>query len=150
MQRRLHTALAFFAGLLAASSAFAASISPSSVNATMDVGESLTIHKTITLESTLYLVFGVSATFPGVSVGFTCTDPLGCANVGGGESRTFDVTITGLTPGTYEFDVFALGVAAFEHDTITVTGAVSVPEPGSLVLMGLGLAALGFARRRKV
>ena len=35
----------------------------------------------------------------GVGVSFTCTDPLGCTDVEGGASRTFDVTFTGLAPG---------------------------------------------------
>ena len=59
---------------------------------------------------------------------------------------TFDVTFTGVTAGTYDFDIAALlsGSAkiASEHDHIVVgAGTGSVPEPASLSLLALGLAA---------
>jgi hypothetical protein len=34
--------------------------------------------------------------------------------------------------------------------SVTATGPLQTPEPGTLVLLGLGMAALGFARRRKL
>jgi hypothetical protein len=92
------------------------------------------------------LVFGSSFAGPGLSLGFTCTDALGCTNVAGGQSRTFDLTITGLLPGVYDFSVFAQGVAATELDHIVVTG---IPEPETYALMLAGLAAIGAVARRR-
>jgi hypothetical protein len=89
----------------------------------------------------------------GLGVSFVCTDALGCTDVPGGATRTFDVTFSGLTPGIYDFIVGARGVSATEADRICVAGDgfscdVVVPEPGSLGLLGLGLLGLGLSRRR--
>jgi hypothetical protein len=92
------------------------------------------------------LIFGSSLLGSGLDLTFTCTDALGCTHVGGGESRTFDLTITGLVAGTYDFSVFAQGVAANELDHIVVTG---VPEPETYALMLAGLAAMGVVARRR-
>jgi PEP-CTERM motif len=52
-------------------------------------------------------------------------------------------TIAGFTliPGTYEFTL--------PNDTIILNIGVGVPEPATLTLLGLGLAGIGFLRRRK-
>ncbi|MGZ8261020.1 MAG: PEP-CTERM sorting domain-containing protein, partial [Caldimonas sp.] len=92
------------------------------------------------------LVFGSSFAGPGLNLTFTCTDALGCDDVGALGVRTFDLTIKGLLPGVYDFSVFAQGVAAVELDHIVVTG---IPEPETYALMLAGLAAMGAVARRR-
>ena len=99
---------------------------------------------TSTQDISLNVVGGVPA---GLNVSFACTDPLGCNDVTGGDSREITMAITGLAAGTYNFAVEAPGVAgAIEQDRIVV-GDV----PGPLPLLGAS-AALGWSRllRRRV
>lgn len=95
----------------------------------------------------LSLIVGSGDT-SGLDIAFTCTDALGCDDVPLGESRTFDMDITALTPGTYDFTVVAPGVAgAVERDRITVTGGDVDTVPGPLPLLGVGA---GFAWSRRL
>jgi len=101
-----------------------------------------------TATSSIDLVFGTdffSLYAGGLAFSFTCTDVLGCTGVGGGESRTFDVTITALAEGTYDFTIGADGVGTREVDHIVVGGGGSVvPEPSTWLMLATGLLGLGF------
>ena len=67
--------------------------------------------------------------------------------------RTFDFSVDfkDNEPGVHTFPIYATvdgGRVATETDTITSL-AEGVPEPGTLALVGVSLAGLGFVRRRR-
>ncbi|MDR2209178.1 MAG: PEP-CTERM sorting domain-containing protein [Azoarcus sp.] len=95
--------------------------------------------------SFLDLLFGSTFAGMGLDLSFSCADALGCLNVAGGESRTFDLTVTAKELGNYNFDMFAQGVGASANVSIAV---VPEPETYAMLLAGLGLVAVVTRRRR--
>jgi len=67
---------------------------------------------------------------------------------GGSTSKAFDITVSGLASGAFiDFSV-SRGPANKTGDAVRLSGTVSaVPEPGTIAVFGIGLAAL--LRRRK-
>lgn len=65
-----------------------------------------TVTTTTTISPTVNIDFRTSDDTPvpsELSVSYSCIDPLGCENVADGESRLFNMTITGDYPGSYDF-----------------------------------------------
>lgn len=111
------------------------------------------IQSLLTTSITNYSLVSLGVTPPaGVGVSITPS-----AGISGTFDRTtdrtfeFDVTFTGLAPGTYSFGLNALvdsGIIATEADTITVAGS-AVPEPSTWAMIVLGLGSVAAMRRRR-
>ncbi len=87
---------------------------------------------------------------PGLDVAFTPKEFWGSSGRGPNGEFAFDVTYTGVTPGTYSFELVTKldnadkAMVAREINTITVGG---VPEPATYALCGSALALLALLRR---
>jgi hypothetical protein len=118
-----------------------------SFNATTLVDEVLAALTTaITTYNTVDLMaVGLPA---GVGVAFTPVQHSGAFDRSIDRTFDFDVTFTGLAPGTYNFDIAARvdgRIVALESDTIRVG---IIPEPSTWLLMGGALIGLAAARKR--
>ncbi|MNT50946.1 PEP-CTERM motif protein [compost metagenome] len=75
-------------------------------------------------------------------------DPSGCGTptgtgVGTACGSNFSSVSNALTAGNYTLTLNAV-------ESVDLVKQAATPEPGTLALLGLGLAGLGYARRRKV
>ena len=88
---------------------------------------------------------GINPVFTALFVpfGYTSGDPLSGSTTF--SEQTFSTL--GLTPDVYEW-TWGDGVTA-DSFILRIVGATSVPEPGTLALLGIGLLGMSLARRRK-
>ncbi|NJO93731.1 MAG: VWA domain-containing protein [Hydrococcus sp. RM1_1_31] len=80
--------------------------------------------------ATLDLKFESVGDTSGLDVSYVCSDPLGCEDVAGGESRRFRTNVKGLTTGIYEFDTSVVGLSAVATNKITVSDGETPPGDG--------------------
>lgn len=86
----------------------------------------------------------------GVDVAFNPLSYVGTYDRSIDRNFGFDVTFTGLTPGTYDFNIVARvdgKIVATEKDSITVTG--ETPEPSTYMMLGAGFIAIAAYRRKR-
>ena len=111
------------------------------VDAILDAVESATSSLTLTLDfvgdhSGLDLSFTPTSY---LNVVRSTTDPL---------TYTFELTMTGITAGVYDFQTVVPGLGLVEYDRITVVDS-AVPEPNTLLLVLAGITGLSYLSRRK-
>lgn len=111
------------------------------IDAILDAVESATSSLNLTLDfvgdySGLDLDFTPSSY---LNVVRSATDPL---------TYTFELTMTGITAGVYEFETHVPGLGLVEFDRITVVDS-AVPEPNTLLLVLAGITGLSYLSRRK-
>ena len=117
------------------------------------VGSSFDTYGTVTVDD-------LGAGMPGVDVSSVCVsadigacvgaDAVGLYDRSVSRTFTFETTFTALAGGVHSFPTCGLAdgsIVACEKDTITVPD--SVPEPGILALLSMGLIGIGVARRRR-
>jgi len=87
-----------------------------------DLIEEVTTEVTTTTVGSADLNFASQGDTDGLDIVYTCTDALGCEDVKDGESRTFEMKVTGTSVGSYNFKTIATGVdGAIASNTINVS-----------------------------
>lgn len=74
-----------------------------------------------------------------------------CISPANGFSFTGNFLFSGISAGqSFGFDVGGDNLDFFDNDLSGTLSLTQVPEPGTLAILGFGLAMIGFARRRVV
>ena len=137
------------------------------------IGATCSFSGTLTVDVTNGTATAIDVTFPGLSAfdtwkttipvcsgGFSDCDMI-LFNGSGGDDASFEFqsspsvgSLVGFTGGTFEGNDTVHALSGFTFYTysgsISAPESSSVPEPGSLVLMLMGLAAVGFFATRRI